>query len=172
MGWLLVVNFISVLNNIYKMILENETIGKVLYHPSDNSSDAEDPLGKAVVAKDVIVNYIKKTSSDYIINSINKSNNPVKRGYITIFAEDYVRMDNPYASSAGVRIEIYMPVRKFEEYQWRLQIIVSELNKMFQQKNITGSLGRLVLDSSFNFTPPIDGYVGYTHIFSAGNMVT
>lgn len=165
------VDFVTVLDNVYKKILENEIIGKILYYPSDNSSSAEDPLGKSIVAKNVIIKYIKKTSSDYTIDVINKASNPEKRGYITVFAEDFVRMDNPYASSAGVRIEIYMPVRKFEEFQWRLQIIVSELNKMFQQKNITGSLGRLVLDSSFNFDPPIDGYVGYTHIFNAGNMV-
>ena len=163
------VNFVTLLNNVYKMILENDTITKMLYYPSTNAS--HDPLTEPAVAKTVIVKYIKKVAADYLIDEINASKNPEKRGYITVFAEDFARMENPYASSAGVRIEIYMPVRKFEEFQWRLQTIVAELNNMFQQKDITGSLGRLVLDSSFNINPPIDGYVGYAHVFNAGNMV-
>ena len=163
------VNFVTALNNVYKMILENDIITKMLYYPSDNAS--HDPLTEPTVAKTVIVKYIKKVAADYLIDEINASKNPEKRGYITVFAEDFTRMENPYASSAGIRIEIYMPVRKFEEFQWRLQIIVAELNNMFQQKNVTGSLGRLVLDSSFNINPPIDGYVGYAHVFNAGNMV-
>lgn len=163
------VNFVTVLNNVYKQILENDTITKMLYYPSDNA--AHDPLSEPSVLKADIVKYIKKVSADYLIESIESDNNPVKRGYITVFAEDYVRMNNPYASNSGIRIEIYMPVRKFEEYQWRLMTIVSELNNMFQQKNITGSIGRLVLDSSFNLTPQIDGYVGYAHVFNAGDMV-
>ena len=162
------VNFVTVLNNVYKMILENDTITKMLYYPSTNA--LHDPLTEPAVAKDIIVKYVKKVAADYLIDSINESNSE-KRGYITVFAEDFARMENPYASSAGVRIEIYMPVRKFEEFQWRLQIIVAELNSMFQQKNIEGSLGRLVLDSSFNINPPIEGYVGYAHVFNAGNMV-
>ena len=163
------VDFVTVLNNVYKKILENDTITKMLYYPSTNAS--HNPLAEPSVAKNVIVKYIKKVAADYAIDSINDSTNAVKRGYITVFAEDFARMENPYASSAGIRIEIYMPVRKFEEFQWRLQTIVAELNDMFQQKSITGSLGRLVLDSSFNINPPIDGYVGYAHVFNAGNMV-
>ena len=163
------VDFVTVLNNVYKKILENDTITKMLYYPSTNAS--HNPLTEPSVAKNVIVKYIKKVAADYAIDSINDSTNAVKRGYITVFAEDFARMENPYASSAGIRIEIYMPVRKFEEFQWRLQTIVAELNDMFQQKSITGSLGRLVLDSSFNINPPIDGYVGYAHVFNAGNMV-
>ena len=162
------VDFVTVLDNVYKQILENDTITKMLYYPSSNA--AHDPLLELSVSKSVMVKYVRKVAADYLIDSINKSKNPEKRGYMTVFAEDFSRMDNPYASSAGVRIEIYMPVRKFEEFQWRIQTIVKELNSMFQQKNITGSLGRLVLDSSFNITPPIDGYVGYAHIFNAGNM--
>ena len=163
------VNFVTVLNNVYKMILEIDTITKMIYYPSVDAS--HDPLAEPSVTKNVIVKYIKKVSADYAIDSINNSTNAVKRGYITVFAEDFARMENPHASNAGIRIEIYMPVRKFEEFQWRLQIIVAELNTMFQQKNIEGSLGRLVLDSSFNINPPIDGYVGYAHVFNAGNMV-
>lgn len=163
------VSFVTALNNVYKMILENNTITKMLYYPSDDAS--HDPLIEPNIAKTVIVKYIKKVAADYLIDDINKSKNPEKRGYITVFAEDFARMENPYASNAGIRIEIYMPVRKFEEFQWRIQIIVAELNDMFQQKKITGSLGRLVLDSSFNINPPINGYVGYAHVFNAGNMV-
>ena len=163
------VNFVTALSNVYKMISENDTITKMLYYPSANAS--HDPLTEPTVAKTTIVKYIKKVAADYLIDEINTSKNPEKRGYITVFAEDFARMENPYASSAGIRIEIYMPVRKFEEFQWRMQIIVAELNSMFQQKNIEGSLGRLVLDSSFNINPPIDGYVGYAHVFNAGNMV-
>lgn len=162
------VDFISALNNVYKQISENKTITKMLYYPSDNAAD--DPLSKADINKATIVKYVRKVASEYLIDSINSVSNTEKRGYITVFAEDFNRMDNPYASHAGIRIEIYMPVRKFEEFQWRLQTIVKELNKMFQQKNITGSFGRLVLDSSFNINPPIKGYVGYAHIFNAGSM--
>ena len=162
------VDLILVLNNVYKSILENNTITKMLYYPSTKASD--DPLANVNVVKTTAVKYVKKVASDYLIDEINESN-PEKRGYITVFTEDFTRMENPYASSVGIRIEIYMPVRKFEEYQWRIQTIVKELNDMFQQKSVTGSLGKLVLDSSFNMNPAIPGYVGYAHVFAAGNMV-
>lgn len=164
------VEFEKVLMEMYKKILENDDIVKLLYYPAESLAD--DPLPKATVDVNTAVKYVKKIPSDYIIDIISDDTDPVKRGYITIFMDDYNKMENPLASAPSARIEIYMPIRKFEEYQYRTAAIVRLLNGMFMQKKIEGSLGKLIFDSSYNISRPADGYMGYTHIFSAGDMVS
>lgn len=164
------VKFEKTLMEIYKKTLNETDIIKLLYYPS--TSFADDPLGKADLTVQVASKYIKKIPSDYIIDIISDDTDPVKRGYITVFMDDYNKMDNPYASAPSVRIEIYMPIRGFEEYQYRTAAIVRILNNTFMQKKIEGSLGKLILDSSYNISRPADGYMGYAHIFSAGDMIS
>ena len=164
------VKFEKALMEVYKKTLNNTDITKLLYYPS--TSFADDPLGKADLTVQVASKYIKKIPSDYIIDVISDDTDPVKRGYITVFMDDYNKMDNPYASAPSIRIEIYMPIRDFEEYQYRTAAIVRILNNIFMQKQIEGSLGKLILDSSYNISRPADGYMGYAHIFSAGDMIS
>ena len=165
------VKFEKALMEVYKNILNNKDIVKLLYYPSENFED--DPLSKSDVDIENAVNYVKKIPSDYLIDIISdNSNNNVKRGYMTVFMDDYSKMDNPYASAPSIRIEIYLPIRGFEEYQYRTAAIVRLLNNMFMQKKVEGSLGKLILDSSYNIGKPADGYMGYAHIFSAGDMIS
>ena len=164
------VKFEKLLMEMYKKILNNQDIVKLLYYASANFDD--DPLDKADLSVETIVKYIKKIPNDYLIDIISDNADSVKRGYITIFMDDYNKMENPYASAPSIRIEIYMPIRDFEEYQYRTAAIVRILNNIFMQKQIEGSLGKLILDSSYNISRPADGYMGYAHIFSAGDMIS
>ena len=113
--------------NAYKQILDNQDIRKLLYYPSDNFDD--DPLGKADVPDATAQEYIKKIASDYLIQVIEdvdgSSDKSIKRGYMTVFSEDYERGYNPHARNEAFRVEIYMPIRKFEEYQYRIDQITS-----------------------------------------------
>ena len=164
------VKFEKALMEVYRKTLEDKDIAKLLYYPSTSFED--DPLGKADLTVQVASKHIKKIPSDYIIDIISDDTDSVKRGYITVFMDDYNKMDNPYASAPSVRIEIYIPIRGFEEYQYRTAAIVRILNNTFMQKKIEGSLGKLILDSSYNISRPADGYMGYAHIFSAGDMIS
>jgi len=159
----------------YGMIYHNIVIRKSLYNESTSGED--DPENGDNPTDSNIQKYIKKVSGDYVIDEILNDGNDdnkdsIKRGYITIFAENYEQMDNPFARLEAFRVEIYMPVRGFEEYQYRLSRITNQLFKMFQQKEIDGSFGRLLIERSFQINPPMRGYVGMAVIFSSGGLLS
>lgn len=165
----------KILQSAYIKIYGSQDIRKLLYYSVDDFD--EDVTTYNNIEDEVAVNYIKKVPSDYLIQQI-LDNNPSdtsieeKRGFITVFAEDFDRMDNPYGTSLYFRIEIYMPIRGFEEYQFRMATISDIIRDMFIQKEIEGSFGRIIHERGYTMSPSIDGYTGYAMVFYGGDVVS
>ena len=159
-------NIDELLKNVYIKVHENQNILKMLYYPADNGDF--DILAQSEVTGANKDDLVRKVSAEVELQELVDSE--VKRGRIGIFLQSSTNTNNTYVPDRRVRIEIYMPIRNFEEYFYRIAFIVSELDNIFLQEEIDGGLGRLNIESSNQIGVKVDGYMTYYHDYSSGDL--
>ena len=157
----------NALKSVFKIVHSDQNIAKYLYYPGTDGDF--DPLSEDDLNISQRDSVIKKTGIIVELEDYSASN-PDKRGRIGIFLQNSSPNDNPLTPERRIRIEIYMPLRNFEEFNYRIAYIVQRLDDLLLQEKVDGGFGRLIMVSSNTTGAIADGYVSYYHDYNIGSI--